>query len=59
VADADFDPARLHGLGHLAHQIELQQPVLERRAFDLNVVGKAEVTLERTGRSSAWFPLAT
>jgi hypothetical protein len=46
VPDADLDPALLHGFRNLAHEINLQQAVLERSSLNLNMVGKAEVPLE-------------
>src|SRR5438034_11604539 len=47
VAGFDRDPAWLHRLRHLTHQVDLQEPVLERGALHLNVVGQAELTPER------------
>ena len=35
----DRDPARLQRLGKLAHQVDVQQPLVERRARHLDVVG--------------------
>src|SRR5450759_733688 len=47
-AGLDLDPARLHCLRHLADQIDLQQPVLERGALHLDVVGEVKLTPKRT-----------
>ena len=47
-AGFDRDPAWLHRLRHLTHQVDLQKPVLERGALHLDVVGQAELTPERT-----------
>src|ERR1700719_4475531 len=44
---ADLDSARLHGLRHLAHQVDMQKPVVEGRAVDLDMVREAEFALER------------
>ena len=49
----DCDAARLHGLGDLALQLDEEQPVLEARALDLDVVGKRELALEVAGRDAA------
>jgi len=39
VAGSDLDPARLYGLGHLAHEVDRKQAVFEVRALNLHVVG--------------------
>ena len=44
---ADVDLPRLHRLGDLAHQLDREQPVLQVRAPDLDMVGKREAALER------------
>src|SRR5262249_11646652 len=49
---ADRDAARLHRLGDLAHEIDVQQPVLERGAPDLDVLGELEHALERARRDA-------
>src|SRR5437667_1642145 len=49
LAIADRDLARLLGLGNLAHEIDVQESVLEGRALDLDVVGKLEHALEGAG----------
>src|SRR5271166_4652440 len=49
---ADRDLTRLFGLGNLAHQIDVQKPVLERRTLDLDVVGKLEEALEGARRDA-------
>jgi hypothetical protein len=49
----DLDPARPHRLGHLARQLDRQQPVLEPRVLHLDVVGELEAPLERAGRDAA------
>src|SRR5439155_12301321 len=46
VAAADADLARLHRLGNLAHEINVQESVLEMRALDLDMVGELEHALE-------------
>src|SRR5882757_9833110 len=45
-ADGDLHRARLLRLRHFTHQIDVQQPVHQRRAADLDVVGQLEATLE-------------
>src|SRR5262249_28384408 len=49
---ADRDLARLLRLGDLAHEIDVQESVLEGGAFDLDVVGKLEDALERARRDA-------
>ena len=44
---ADRDLARLLGLGDFAHEVDVQETVLERRALHLDVVGELEYALER------------
>src|ERR1700731_3062356 len=46
------DPARLHGLRHLAHQVDLQDAVLEPCTFDVDVVGQIELAAERPSRDA-------
>jgi hypothetical protein len=46
LTDADPNSARLHGFRNLAHEIDLEQAVLERSCLNLDMVGKAEVPLE-------------
>ena len=46
AAVADRNLARLFRLRNLAHEIDVQEPVLERRALDVDVVGELENTLE-------------
>ena len=46
LAAVDRDRARLHRLGHLAHQVDMQQAVIEAGALDLDMVGQAEAPLE-------------
>ena len=48
IAGVDRNPARLHGLRQLAHQLDLQEPVFKRCACDLDVVGEVELASERT-----------
>src|SRR5919198_2151009 len=52
LAIADRDLARLLRLGNLAHEINVQESVLEGRALHLDVVGKLEDALERTSRDA-------
>src|SRR5580704_16358866 len=47
LAIADRDAAGLFRLGNLAHQIDMQQAVLELGALDLDEVGELEHALER------------
>jgi hypothetical protein len=42
-AGVDRNPARLHSLRQLAHQINLQEPVFKRRAYRLDVVSKLDL----------------
>jgi hypothetical protein len=46
VGGLDLDGARLHRLGHLAGEVDMEQPVLDARGDHLDVVGEAEPTLE-------------
>ena len=48
VAGFNRDPAWLHCLRHLPHQVDLQKSVLERGSLHLDVVGQAKLTPERT-----------
>jgi hypothetical protein len=48
VQRADFDPARLHSLRHLAHEVDVQQAVVERRPHHLDVISEAELSFEGT-----------
>ena len=50
VAVADRDRARLHRLGDLAHEIDVQEAVLEARALHLDMVGELEAALESARR---------
>src|SRR5258708_3223379 len=50
IAGVDRNPARLHGLRQLAHQLDLQEPVFKRRACHLDIVGEVELAPERTSR---------
>src|ERR1700737_2915491 len=49
---ADGGLARLLRLGDLAHEINVQEAVLERRTLDLDVVGELEDALESTRRDA-------
>src|SRR3990170_6726386 len=42
----DWDGARLHGLRQLAHEIDMQQTVLEHRALHHDMIGELEPVLE-------------
>src|SRR5262249_1621101 len=42
----DRHAPRLHGLGDLAHEVDVEQPILEGSALDLDVVGELEAALE-------------
>src|ERR1700716_8890 len=53
LAALDLDPARLHGLRQMPLEVELQQAVLERRTFDLDIVREVEAPLERPARNAA------
>src|SRR5260370_19814765 len=52
IAGVDRNPARLHGLRQLAHQLDLQEPVFKRRACHLDIVGEVELAPERTSRDA-------
>src|SRR6266566_2456164 len=52
LAIADRDLARLLRLGNLAHEIDVQESVLEGRTLDLDIVGKLEDALERASRDA-------
>src|ERR1041384_1466833 len=52
VARIDRDATRLHRVRHLAHEINLEEAVLECGALDLHVVGQVEDTAERAGRDA-------
>ena len=45
----DRDLPRLHGLGDLSRQIDPQQPLLERGALHLHILGQIECPPEWTG----------
>src|SRR4029079_7509393 len=49
---SDRDTARLHGLRDATHQGDLQETVVERRAFDLDMVFEAELMLEGPQRDA-------
>src|SRR5215204_2324702 len=42
----NWDRTRLHRLRNLAHKLDVKEPVLQARAFDLNMVGELESTFE-------------
>ena len=48
----DGDPPRLHGFRDFPQQIDAQKAVIERCAFHLHVIGKAELAFELPGRNS-------
>src|ERR1700761_9510412 len=48
----DGDAPRLHGLGDFSDQFDPEQPVVERRGLDLDVVGKVELPLEGPSRNA-------
>src|ERR1700682_2698768 len=48
----DRNPARLHGLRQLAHQLDLQEPVFKRRACYLDVIGEVKFAPGRTCRDA-------
>ena len=50
---ADLDLPRLHRLGHLALQVDLEKPVVQAGAADLDVVGELEAVLEGALRDAA------
>ena len=54
----DGDPPRLHGLGNLPDQFDLQQTVVEGRVLNLNVVGQVELAFEVPGRDTPVKELA-
>src|SRR5688500_4795406 len=47
---ADWNAPRFHLLGDFSHELDLQQTILECRAFDLDVVGEIKDPLERARR---------
>src|SRR5712691_11428186 len=58
LAVADGNGARLQALGHVAHEVDMEQAVLELGALDLDVVGELEAPLERARRDAAVQELA-
>ena len=54
----DGDLPRLHGLGDLPDQFDLEQAIVEGRALDLDVVGQVELPFEGAGRDAAIEVLA-
>src|SRR5882672_6912201 len=52
-SDLDFDLARLHRVRHFALELDLQQTVLEPRAFHFDKISKAEAPLKGLGRDAA------
>ena len=52
AAVADRDLARLLGLGDLAHQVDVQETVLEARALHLDEIGELEHALEGARRDA-------
>ena len=52
LAVADRDLARLLRLGNLAHEVDVQEAVLERGALHLDIVGKLEHPLESARRDA-------
>ena len=53
VPRRNLDPAGLESLRHLALEFNDQEPMLEPRACDLDVLGKAEGLPEGPGRDAA------
>jgi hypothetical protein len=53
LAVADGDAARLEALRDIAHEVDVEQAVLEAGALDLDVVGELEAALERAGGDAA------
>src|SRR5579862_3718312 len=47
-AIADRDLTRLLGLGNFAHEVDVQQSVLETRVLDLDMIGKLEDAFKGT-----------
>jgi hypothetical protein len=37
-----------HQLGNLAHEVNVQKPILQARASDFDIVGQLKAALERT-----------
>src|SRR6516162_1728772 len=52
-AVADLDRPRLHGLRHLARQLDAEQTVGQLRAHDLDVIGELEAALEGAAGDAA------
>jgi hypothetical protein len=42
----DRDRPRLHRLRDLAHEVDVQEPILQARTLDLHIVGELEATFE-------------
>src|SRR5690242_3826557 len=51
-SNADGNAPRLHRLGNFPHELDLQQAILECRAFDLDVIREIESPLELARRDS-------
>ena len=49
----DRDGAGLHGLGQLAHELDMQQAVFQAGSFHHHMVGELEFPLETAGRDAA------
>src|SRR5262245_53951698 len=58
LAVADGDAARLQALRDIAHEVDMQQTVLELGALHLDVVGELEAALEGSGGDAAVQELA-
>src|ERR1700731_3259793 len=55
---ADGDGARLQFLGHIAHEVDVQQAILQRGALDLDAIGELEAPLKGAGADAAMQELA-
>src|SRR6185295_12668919 len=52
VAAVDCDPARLHCLRDLTHELDLQEAAFEGSALHLHIIGQVEHPTERPGRDA-------
>src|SRR3546814_895008 len=53
IRPPDRDHPRLPGLRHLAHELDVDETVLQTRTAHLNVIGELEAVLERAARDAA------
>src|SRR5438105_14386697 len=58
LAVADGNGARLQPLGHIAHEVDVEQAVLDVGALDFDMVGEAEASIEGSGGNATVQELA-